>query len=136
MKNVFFLVVLLMAFVSFASMTDSFADSSPPGVDISIDYELPLNIDLLNAGNVESGEVRIAVFDCDLNMWPVHSQTVSNKANHFKFHYSFMPLCYVNISGKGYGHLTLLDQFIRPVDKHGIADREAGYTQSLYSYLC
>ena len=133
MKNVSFLV-LLMAFVSFASMTDSFADSSPPGVEISIDYELPLNIDLLNAGNVESGEVRIAVFDCDLNMWPVNQIAINIYKNDHQCNFRIKHYAWktelMNDDSK------LHDQFSKPVNKHGITDKEAGYTQSFYSYLC
>ena len=45
MKRVPILMLLIMAFVSFATM-DSFDDSSPPGAEISINYELPQGIEL------------------------------------------------------------------------------------------
>ena len=77
MKRVPVLMLLIMAFVSFATM-DSFADSSPPGVEISISYELPQGIDVNFEIQVAqawqsiqmNSEGRIAVYDCDLKCWP------------------------------------------------------------------
>lgn len=129
MKNVSFLLLLLMVFIPITAMTDSFADSSPPGVEISTDYELP-SIDLLN---VETGEVRIAVFDCDLKFWPVNQIAINTFKND----------CHNLYRGKNYANQTILtdndldtsDQISMPVNKHGITDKEVCYTQNLYSYL-
>ena len=70
------LFILLLAFASLATISCSYADSSPPGVELSIenDYELPGNIDLpkTNLAGVAGiqTEGRIAVYDCDLKIWP------------------------------------------------------------------
>ena len=82
MKRVPVLMLLIMAFVSFATM-NSFADSSPPGVEISLNYELPTNIDVNFESQVArvwqsiqmNSEGRIAVYDCDLKCWPGIDET-------------------------------------------------------------
>lgn len=119
-----------MIFVPFIAMSNSFADRSPPGVEISIDYDVLTNIDLLN---IESGEARIAVFDSDLKLWPVN-QTVNK---------SFKNDCYYLIITKAYANQTMLvendpnisDQVSKPVNKHGVADKEVCYPQNRYSYF-
>ena len=69
---------------------ESFADNSPPGVEISIDYELPegteINIknqvaQVWQAIKYESGEGRIAVYDCDLKCWPGSDESIYNNSN-------------------------------------------------------
>ena len=67
----------LVAFMPFGTM-ESFADNSPPGAEISIDYEVPegvnLNVEILPSQVWQAislkTEGRIAVYDCDLEMWP------------------------------------------------------------------
>lgn len=85
MKRVPILMLLIMAFVSFATM-DSFADSSPPGVEISINYELPQGIELnfenqvaqvWQAIELNNDEGRIAVPDCDLKCWPGNENSIN-----------------------------------------------------------
>lgn len=80
------LFILLLALVSFATISCSYADSSPPGIEISIenDYELLGNIDLIEtnftgvAGTIEG---RIAVYDCDLKCWPGNESSIYNLNN-------------------------------------------------------
>ena len=131
MKRVSLFILLILAFVSFS--TFSFADSSPPGVEISIDYELPGNIDVLSIETVVAGEGRVTVYDCDLKFWPANSQPINASLNNC--HYSYMLECYVNKTENDYVYSTHSDQFIRPVNKHGITDKEAGFRQSIHSYL-
>ena len=97
MKRVPVLMLLIMAFVSFATM-DSFADSSPPGDEISISYELPegvnLNVEILVAQVWQSIEMnsegRIAVYDCDLKMWPgLDEDSNYNSNNIARVHYIY-----------------------------------------------
>lgn len=92
MKRVPMLMLLIMAFVSFATM-DSFADSSPPGVEISISYELPQGIEVniesqdaqawqcLQKNLLNTGEGRIAVPDCDLKCWPTVENSIIYNSN-------------------------------------------------------
>ncbi len=131
MKRVSLFMLLILAFVSFATV-DSFADSSPPGVDISIDYELPGDMELLNY-DLMTTEVRIAVFDCDLNFWPVNQIAINiykndHQCNFRLKHYAWKAELMNDDS-------RLHDQFSKPVNKHGITDKEAGYRQNINSYL-
>jgi hypothetical protein len=89
MKRVPMLMLLIMAFVSFATM-DSFADSSPPGVEIGINYELPeganLNVEIQVAQvwqtiELNNDEGRIAVYDCDLKIWPGVGEAINYNSN-------------------------------------------------------
>lgn len=92
MKRVPMLMLLIMAFVSFATM-DSFADSSPPGVEISISYELPQGIEVniesqdaqawqcLQKNLLNTGEGRIAVYHCDLKCWPESDESINYNSN-------------------------------------------------------
>ncbi len=87
MKRVPILMLLIMAFVSFATM-EGFADNSPPGVEISINYELPSGIEVniksqdvqewqaLQKNLLNTGEARIAVNDCDLKFWPSNANSI------------------------------------------------------------
>lgn len=83
MRRITIMTLLIMAFVSFATV-DSFADNSPPGVEISIDYEAPegvnLNVEIQvaqvwQAIELNNHEGRIAVYDCDLKCWPGNIET-------------------------------------------------------------
>ena len=78
MKRVPILMLLLVAFVSFATV-NGFADNSPPGIEVGISYEMPegaeINVEIqvaqvwqsIQLNNIED---RIAVYDCDLKCWP------------------------------------------------------------------
>ncbi len=88
MKRVPVLMLLILAFVSFATV-NSFADSSPPGVEISTSYELPANIDVnfeIQVAQVwqsiqMNSEGRIAVYDCDLKIWPGVDESINYNSN-------------------------------------------------------
>ena len=131
MKRVSLFILLILAFVSFS--TFSFADSSPPGVGISIDYELSGNIDVLSIESVITDEGRVTVYDCDLKFWPVNSIAINIlKTNSF---YSLGNYKSMNKAENRERGLTILEQFTKPVNKHGITDKEAGFRQNIHSYL-
>ena len=121
MKRVCLFMLLIMAFMPFAAM--SFGDSSPPGIEISVNYELSGEIDLMNLQNID--EARIAVFDCDLNKWPVNQIAINTLKNHYAN--SFIYKGRMNTSREINKILVISDQFAKPVNKHGIADKEVCY---------
>ena len=130
MRTVCLFMLLIMVFVPLTAMTDSFADRSPPGVEISTDYELSGFSSQLN---VEAGEVRIAVFDCDLKLWflnPIETIILKSKLN-----YSCLLFSTIEKVEKDYEFRNISDLFARPVNKHGVKDKEVCYTKNLYSYL-
>lgn len=105
MKRVSILMLLIMAFVSFATV-NSFADSSPPWIEISIenDYEFPGNIDLIEtnftgvAGTIEG---RIAVYDCDLKCWPgINESNYYNSNNIARVNYVYDDALYRTIDSE------------------------------------
>lgn len=120
MKRVPMLMLLIMAFVSFATIT--FADNSPPGVEISISYELPEGIEL----NIESQvarewqaiemtkEGRIAVYDCDLKCWPGVDESIKENSNNIagiNFVYDDALCRTIDLSLNTNNSLTIKDKF-------------------------
>ncbi len=87
MKRITIMTLLIMAFVSFATV--SFADNSPPGVEISTSYELPEGVEITIENQVAqvwqaiemNTEGRIAVYDCDLKCWPGIDNSINYNLN-------------------------------------------------------
>lgn len=121
------ILMLLMAFVSFATM-DSFADSSPPWAEISISYELPQGIDVnfesqdaqvwyICQKNQLSEEGRIAVYHCDLKCWPnFNDNTIINNTNIGVLNKGSIE----SFLQEGLYVIKLEDQFVKRITKYPI----------------
>ena len=135
MKRV--ILFLLLAFVTFAT-TQSFADSSPPGVEISIDLN-----QLENPGIVEiqtSLEVaRIAVYSSDLKYWPSFQKdgntnlTVRKERGITIRTYITILSNNQNINFERPVIPANANQFIKAVCKFGITGKEVCYEHDNYS---
>ena len=119
MKRVPILMLLIMAFVSFATM-DSFADSSPPGAEISISYELPkgdAHVWYTYQKNQLSEEGRIAVYHCDLKCWPnFNDNTIINNTNIGVLNKGSIE----SFLQEGLYVIKLEDQFVKRITKYPI----------------
>lgn len=125
------LILSLLLFCGSLVMGSNFADSGPPGDVISIDYELPQTLNVLEVQDLAINQIErgdATIFNSTLTNWPENENVITRKERGITIRTLIDEIIGINLDNQIVTtSLTITRQCIIPVCKFGVVGREVGY---------